>query len=128
MAAARQKEMNVSITEDATMSRTRSEGGATVVRVDAITDLPAFSAVQLSKERNIAVRPGLSVCLNEDSVNENPCLHPKTLWQKQLIVRTQPPLPLLASSKMHNDAPTPPWGEEDCAERLARKRTIRLMH
>jgi len=79
------------------MSRTRSEGGATVVRVDAITDLPAFSAVQLSKERNIAVRPGLSVCLNEDSVNENPCLHPKTLWQKQLIVRTQPLLPLLAS-------------------------------
>ena len=37
MAAARQKEMNVSITEDATMSRTRSDGGATVVRVDAIT-------------------------------------------------------------------------------------------
>ena len=37
MAAARQKEMNVSITEDATISRTRSDGGATVVRVDAIT-------------------------------------------------------------------------------------------
>jgi hypothetical protein len=36
MAAARQKEMNVSITEDATISRTRSEGGATVVREDAI--------------------------------------------------------------------------------------------
>ena len=30
--------------------------------------------------------------------------------------------------KMHNDAPTAPRGEEDCAERLARKRTIRLMH
>jgi hypothetical protein len=30
--------MNVSITEDATMSRTRSDGGATVVRVDAIND------------------------------------------------------------------------------------------
>jgi len=28
--------MKVSITEDATMRRTRSEGGATVVRVDAI--------------------------------------------------------------------------------------------
>jgi hypothetical protein len=28
--------MNVSITEDATMSRTRFEGGATIVRVDAI--------------------------------------------------------------------------------------------
>ena len=41
MAAARQKEMNVSITEDATMSRTRSVGGATVVRVDAIVKMPA---------------------------------------------------------------------------------------
>src|SRR5579863_2101594 len=36
MAAARQKEINVSITEDATISRTRSEGGATVVREDPI--------------------------------------------------------------------------------------------
>jgi hypothetical protein len=36
MAAARQKEMKVSITEEATMSRTRSEGGAAVVRVVAI--------------------------------------------------------------------------------------------
>ncbi len=36
MAAARQKEMNVSITEEATMSLTRSFGGATVVRVEAI--------------------------------------------------------------------------------------------
>jgi hypothetical protein len=36
MAAARQKEMNVSITEDATMSRTRFEGGATIVLEDAI--------------------------------------------------------------------------------------------
>jgi len=36
MEAARQKEMNVSITEDATMSRTRLDGGATVVREDAI--------------------------------------------------------------------------------------------
>jgi hypothetical protein len=41
MEAARQKEMKVSITEDATMSRTRSEGGATVVRVDAMAWLPA---------------------------------------------------------------------------------------
>jgi hypothetical protein len=36
MAAARQKEMKVSITEEATMSRTRSWGGATVVREEAI--------------------------------------------------------------------------------------------
>lgn len=42
MAAARQKEMNVSITEDATMRRTRSEGGATVVLLDAITKLPGL--------------------------------------------------------------------------------------
>ena len=41
MAAARQKEMNVSITEDATISRTRSEGGATVVREDPIAIMPA---------------------------------------------------------------------------------------
>src|ERR1035438_9582770 len=41
MAAALQKEMNVSITEDATMSLTRSEGGAKVVRVDAIAILLA---------------------------------------------------------------------------------------
>jgi len=40
MAAARQKEMNVSITDDATMSRTRSEGGATVVREDAMACVP----------------------------------------------------------------------------------------
>jgi hypothetical protein len=43
MAAARQKEMNVSITEEATMSRTRSFGGATVVRVEAIAKGPARS-------------------------------------------------------------------------------------
>jgi hypothetical protein len=42
MAAARQKEMNVSITEDATISRTRLETGATVVRVDAIALGPEF--------------------------------------------------------------------------------------
>jgi hypothetical protein len=33
--------MNVSITEDATISRTRFERGATVVRVDAIAMMPA---------------------------------------------------------------------------------------
>jgi hypothetical protein len=36
MAAARQKEINVSITEDATINRTRSLGGDTVVREEAI--------------------------------------------------------------------------------------------
>ena len=41
IADARQKEMNVSITEDATISRTRSDGGATVVRVEAIVKVPA---------------------------------------------------------------------------------------
>jgi hypothetical protein len=33
--------MNVSITEDATMRRTRFEGGAANVRVDAIARVPA---------------------------------------------------------------------------------------
>jgi len=33
--------MNVSITDEATMSRTRAEGGATVVRKEAITNMPA---------------------------------------------------------------------------------------
>ena len=51
MAAARQKEMNVSITEDATMSRTRSDGGATVVRVDAITNAPASAFLPLRLQR-----------------------------------------------------------------------------
>jgi hypothetical protein len=33
--------MKVSITEDATIRRTRSEGGATIVRLDAIAIVPA---------------------------------------------------------------------------------------
>jgi hypothetical protein len=37
--------MNVSITEDATMSRTRFDGGATVVRVDAIVRVPSLEPV-----------------------------------------------------------------------------------
>jgi hypothetical protein len=35
--------MNVSITEDATMSRTRAEGGTTVVLEDAIARVPALA-------------------------------------------------------------------------------------
>ena len=50
MAAARQKEMNVSITEDATISRTRLDGGATVVRVDAIVRVPSPEAVFWNRE------------------------------------------------------------------------------
>jgi hypothetical protein len=42
MEAARQKEIKVSITEDATIKRTRLDGGATVVRLEAIVGLPAF--------------------------------------------------------------------------------------
>ena len=45
MAAARQKEMKVSITEEATISLTRSLGGATVVRVEAIARVPARQPV-----------------------------------------------------------------------------------
>jgi hypothetical protein len=69
MAAARQKEMNVSITEDATMSRTRSDGGATVVRVDAITDAPALLPLR-SKKGHFLVRPWLSLVLVYTSVNK----------------------------------------------------------
>jgi hypothetical protein len=54
MAAARQKEMNVSITEEATMSRTRFEGGATIVRLDAIAFVPARRpAFSVSEERKV---------------------------------------------------------------------------
>ena len=53
MAAARQKEMNVSITEDATISRTRSEEGATVVRLDAIAIVPVrLPALSNYRNRN----------------------------------------------------------------------------
>src|SRR5450631_628167 len=69
MAAARQNEMNVSITEDATISRTRSEGGATVVREDAIRMCRRENSAVQYPESEIAVRPGLSVCLNCISVN-----------------------------------------------------------
>jgi hypothetical protein len=42
--------MNVSITEDATMSRTRLETGATVVRVDAIVRVSAQKPALQEKE------------------------------------------------------------------------------
>jgi hypothetical protein len=62
--------MNVSITEDATISRTRSEAGANVVRVDAIVILPerwpAFSGYGAE---NFA-RPAVSLLLNRSRVNE----------------------------------------------------------
>ena len=57
MAAARQKEMNVSITEDATMSRTRLDGGATVVRVDAIVRLPSRETGALDSRERIRRPP-----------------------------------------------------------------------
>ena len=69
MEAARQKEMNVSITEDATMRRTRSEGGATVVRVDAIVCVPAKFGGYISPESLFVRGPSVSVCLNEGGVN-----------------------------------------------------------
>jgi hypothetical protein len=46
-AAARQKEMNVSITEDATIKRMRLGGGAMVVRVDAIVRKAGAAAGKL---------------------------------------------------------------------------------
>jgi hypothetical protein len=71
MAAARQKEMKVSITEDATMSRTRSDGGATIVRVDAITDASATCNCRLSFPRaTFPLRPWLSLVLPDTPVNK----------------------------------------------------------
>ncbi len=69
MAAARQKEMNVSITEDATMSRTRSDGGATVVRVDAITNVRLYVSAAQSPKGYCPVRPWLSLVLDDAEVN-----------------------------------------------------------
>jgi len=54
IAAARQKEMKVSITEDATMSRTRSEGGAAVVRVVAIAGFGAAAGYLEHFEMNVS--------------------------------------------------------------------------
>jgi hypothetical protein len=45
--------MNVSITEDATISRTRSLGGGTIVRVEAIAKVPArLPVLQKTEKRN----------------------------------------------------------------------------
>jgi len=60
----------VSITEDATISRTRSDGGATVVRVDAIT-YRAGEVLQpfRVKKGYYLVRPWLSLVVNGAAVN-----------------------------------------------------------
>jgi hypothetical protein len=69
MEAARQKEINVSITEDATMSLTRSEGGPTVVRVDAMARVPErLPAIYIPKSAIIR-GPWVSVCPNWGGVN-----------------------------------------------------------
>lgn len=68
MAAARQKEMNVSITDEATMSRTRLLGGATVVLEEAIAWVPARQPVVRKRyERNHRSAP--SLILNQGHVN-----------------------------------------------------------
>ena len=76
MAAARQKEMNVSITEEATISLTRSFGGATVVRVEAIARVPARQPVAQGlledPENRMSETTALRMSLfcNQCSVNE----------------------------------------------------------
>ena len=70
MAAARQKEMNVSITEDATMSRTRSDGGATIVRVDAIYKCAGMFLPLKLHRAHFLVRPWLSLVLLDTPVNK----------------------------------------------------------
>ena len=71
MAAARQKEMKVSITEDATMRRTRSLGGATVVRDEAIAEVPARGRLSKVKGRALNGRPAESLLANYSRVNRN---------------------------------------------------------
>src|SRR5208337_4735137 len=71
MAAARQKEMKVSITEDATMSRTRLEGGATVVRVEAIVWVPGRLPAIWSQVSSTTAHPAVSLCPNHGRVNGN---------------------------------------------------------
>jgi hypothetical protein len=63
--------MNVSITEDATMSRTRSEGGATVVLVDAIASLPASLPAIHQQRTNFPSALWLSLFPNHFLVNGN---------------------------------------------------------
>ena len=69
MAAARQKEMKVSITDDATISRTRLEGGATVVRLDAILRVSARLPAFWSQGEQKSLPPSLSLLLNRCLVN-----------------------------------------------------------
>jgi hypothetical protein len=63
--------MKVSITEDATMSLTRSEGGATVVREDAMVWAPVFEPAVDYPKSVIVVRPAVSLCLKQSGVNRN---------------------------------------------------------
>jgi hypothetical protein len=73
MAAARQKEMKVSITEDATISRTRLEGGATVVREDPIAKVPAkMPAAYHPGGQKTIERPAMSLFANSRGVNRKP--------------------------------------------------------
>ena len=69
MAAALQKEINVSITEDATMSLTRSEGGAKVVRVDAIAIVPAQGRLSWVAGTEIIACTSLSLLPKQGGVN-----------------------------------------------------------
>jgi hypothetical protein len=63
--------MKVSITEDATMSLTRSDGGATVVRVDAIYGCVGNAFLPLKLHRAyFLLRPWLSLVLAEAPVNK----------------------------------------------------------
>jgi hypothetical protein len=61
--------MNVSITEDATMSLTRSEGGAKVVRVDAIAIVPAQETAFFDCGSETITRTAMSLCPYQDRVN-----------------------------------------------------------
>ena len=68
----------MSITDDATIRRTRSEGGATVVRVDAIVIVTVGGyRCSNSKKAPPPLRPWLSLCLIDGSVNKNGIRNPR---------------------------------------------------
>jgi hypothetical protein len=95
--------MKVSITEDATMRRTRFEGGATVVLEDAITKLPARRPADYCPVSGFFVRPALSLLLKWPGVNQNgePQLNPK---EKRLLVLAEEFLGVLDKADQNHDS------------------------
>lgn len=98
MAAARQKEMKVSITEDATISLTRSEGGAANVRLDAISmvsaRLPAFWS------RGAEILAALAESISESISSQSECWPGATGGPKPPAHSSFPNSSLASSTKL----------------------------